>query len=90
MASSVSEDIDYSNPQLIGHGRAALIEAMLQFQQQFPGAHFEVETFIVHHDQLLASWTLRGKDGSALLIGHNYARVDRDGKIVHTAGFFAT
>ena len=87
---SVSEGISYSNPFIAGKGRAGLIEAMDQFQQQYPGARFQPDWTNIHHDQLLSGWTLYGKDGAALLTGHNYARVDDEGKITHMAGFFNT
>jgi hypothetical protein len=86
---SVSDDIDFSNPLIAGRGKAELIEAMTQFQKQFPGAHFELKTCIIHHDQLLSGWTLYGEDGSALLAGHNYARANAEGKLVYMSGFFA-
>jgi hypothetical protein len=56
--------------------------------EQFPKSHFELEPYTIHHDQLLSAWSLVGHDGAVLLTGHNYARVDRDGRIAHTAGFF--
>lgn len=88
MKMSVSDDIDFSNPLIEGRGQVELIEAMARFQKQFPGAYFELKTCIVHHEQLLSGWTLYGKDGSELLMGHNYARANGEGKLVHTAGFF--
>ncbi len=90
LKSGVSDEIEFSNPLIAGRGHGELIDAMVQFQEQFPGAHFVPSPYIVHHDQLLSAWTLYGKDGAELLVGHNYARADREGKIVHTAGFFAT
>ena len=85
---SVSDDIDFSNPLIAGRGRVELINAMAQFQKQFPGARFGENTCIIHHEQLLSSWTLYGKDGSVLLTGHNYARSNGEGRLVHMAGFF--
>lgn len=85
---SVSVDIQYSNPLIAGQGRTELIEAMVQFQKQYPGARFQPDWTTIQHDQLLSGWTLYGKDRATLLTGHNYARVNHEGKIDHTAGFF--
>ena len=90
LQSSVSPEIDFSNPLISGHGHNELVKAMLQFQEQFPGARFELGPYIEHHDQLLSAWTLYGKDGAELLTGHNYVRADHEGKIVYTSGFFLT
>ena len=86
---SVSEDIDFSNPLIAGRGRAELIDAMIQFQKQFPGGQFELRPSMIHHDQLLSAWILHGKDGSELLTGHNYAQADSEGKLLQMTGFFA-
>ena len=90
LKSGVSDEIEFSNPLISGHSHSELIDAMVHFQEQFPGAHFVPSSCIVHHDQLLSAWTLYGKDGAELLVGHNYARADREGKIIQTAGFFTT
>jgi hypothetical protein len=86
---SVSDDIDFSNPLISGRGQVELIEAMAQFQRQFPGAYIQLKQSIIHHDQLLSGWTIYGKDGSELLTGYNYARANAEGKLLHMAGFFA-
>ena len=88
--SSTSEDIEYSNPLVKGQGQAGILEIMREFQLQYPGARFELNSTTIHHDQLLSGWTLYAKDGSALMAGHNYARANQTGKLNYMAGFFKT
>jgi hypothetical protein len=84
-----ADDIVFSNPMgPEGRGLANLIEHVAQFQARNPGGYFESTELLVHHGQLLSSWTMCKADGSPLAKGHTYARFDERGQLVHTAGFW--
>lgn len=85
---SVSDDIVFTSPTGEGQGFGNLVEHISQFQKKSPGAYFKNNTFLTHHSQLLAEWTLCGKDGSAVITGHTFARLDEQNRLVQLAGFF--
>ncbi len=41
-----------------------------------------------HHDVVHFTWHMIASDGSIMVTGHDFIRLDADGKIAHLAGFF--
>ncbi|SDW43049.1 SnoaL-like domain-containing protein [Ruegeria halocynthiae] len=41
-----------------------------------------------HHDVVHFTWHMVAPDGSIMVAGHDFIRLDIDGKIAHLAGFF--
>ena len=81
-----SEDMQYRTPQFQG-GPEAVLEDMTQFQQKFPGAHFDIEDISTHHDVALFTWVLVLPDGSRPAKGHDQIRVSKEGKIASIITF---
>jgi len=57
-----------------------------QFRKGTPGASFKNHSFIDHHAQSIANWTLY-KDGSEIP-GTSWAQFGTDGRITNVSGFF--
>src|SRR5690349_8855772 len=66
LAASVNPRCSYRDPTMAVEGSAALVEAMLGFHRQIPGAHFETTYFLAHHDRSIARWNLLSGDGAVL------------------------
>ncbi|NML67988.1 nuclear transport factor 2 family protein [Hymenobacter sp. RP-2-7] len=88
LARSVADDATYADPTTECQGRTALMAHIEQSQQQRPGATFQNDKFLVHHDQALSWWTMRGVDGATLATGTSYARFGDDGRLTQMTGFF--
>ncbi|KIC42698.1 hypothetical protein RA27_04915 [Ruegeria sp. ANG-R] len=41
-----------------------------------------------HHDVVHFNWHMVAPDGSIMVAGHDFIRLDEEGKIAHLAGFF--
>lgn len=41
-----------------------------------------------HHDVVHFTWHMVGPDGLVMVAGHDFVRLDAEGKIAHLAGFF--
>ena len=89
LGQSVADDIVFSNPTGDeGRGFGSLVEHVSQFQKKNPGGYFTSNKLFAHHHQLLSEWTLHKKDGSELVTGHTYARLNEQGRLTDLAGFF--
>ena len=84
---SVAADCEYSDPAGDARGLDALIAYIGKFQEQFPGARFENDNFLVHHDQALATWRRLDPNGGPSAPGNSYAQFGPDGKLVRMTGF---
>jgi hypothetical protein len=85
---SVSDDVAFTNPGGQGTGRAVLGEHIERLQKAMPGAYFSTDKIFVHHDELLAVWSLYKQDGTRLSTGYNFVRPGKDGRFDYMAGFF--
>ena len=85
---SVADDIVFSNPAAQGHGCADLVKHIVEFQKQFPGAHFKSIKLLGHHSQLLSEVMLFDKDGSELGSAQIFARFNEQGRLTEVTGFF--
>ena len=88
LARSVAEDGVYTDPQSECPGHAALLAHIEAFRQQMPDTTFRNHTFLTHHEQSLAEWTLYDAQGAELQPGKSYARFGEDGRLTSIAGFF--
>lgn len=43
---------------------------------------------VSHHDVVHFTWHMVAPDGAIMVAGHDFIRLDEDGKIAHLAGFF--
>ena len=84
---SVAADCVYADPAGDAEGLEALIAYVGRFQQQFPGARFENDALLVHHDQALATWRRLDPNGGPPAPGNSYAQFGSDGRLVRMTGF---
>jgi len=87
---SVADDILYTDPGSQTHGLEELVARIEQSQQAFPGAHFENDSFLEHHDQGLFQWTMYDGKGAVFVKGSSFGRFGEDGRLVQATGFFTT
>jgi len=85
---SVTDDVISINPEGESRGIGELVKHIEQFQKQKPGAHFQSNQLLSHHDQFLAEWTMYSNDGAAVATAHTYGRFDEIGLITYLIGFF--
>jgi hypothetical protein len=79
----------YSDPEpTLAVGRAALSDAIAEFQRHYPGARFRCSTPQTHHRVMRVSWILLGSDGAQLTQGMDFYDLAPDGRIVRVVGFF--
>lgn len=69
-------------------GRAALGDAIGEFQNHHPGARFRCSAPQTHHRSMRASWTLIGSDGKLLMERMDFYDLASDGRISRVVGFF--
>ena len=84
----VSDDVVFTNPSGEGKSRAGLNAHIAIFQKTMPGVYFSTDKILVHHDELLAVWSMYKPDGSKVATGYNFIRPDREGLFGYMAGFF--
>jgi hypothetical protein len=89
LRSSLAEGVVYSNPGVDGSGINNLLHHIEGFQRKFPGGRFRMNWFRQQHGQVLAEWTQLNQDGSELVTGHSYARLNKENRISHLAGFWS-
>lgn len=85
---SVSEDVIFTNPGGEGKSRAGLSAHIANLQKTMPGAYFSTQKVFVHHDELLAIWSLHKQDGTQVATGYNFVQTEQDGRFSYMAGFF--
>lgn len=85
---SVTDDVISINPEGESRSIGELVKHIEQFQKQKPGAHFQSNQLLAHHDQFLAKWTMYSKDGTAVATAHTYGRFNNKGLITYLIGFF--
>jgi hypothetical protein len=90
LLSSLAEDVLYTNPGVEGSGLRNLLTHIEGFQRRFPGGRFRMNWLRQQHGQVLMEWTQLNQDGSELVTGHSYARLNEEGRIAHLAGFWSS
>lgn len=69
-------------------GRAALSNAITQFQRDYPGARFRCSAPQIHHRFMRVTWVLRRADGTVETEGTDFYELAPDGLIRSVTGFF--
>lgn len=69
-------------------GRAALGDAIAEFQQHYPGDRFRCGAPQTHHRAIRVSWIRLGPDGKQLAQGMDFHDLAPDGRISRVVGFF--
>lgn len=79
----------YSDPEpTLAVGRAALSDAISDFQRHYPGARFRCSAPQMHHRAMRVSWILLYPDGAQLTQGMDFYDLAPDGRIIRVVGFF--
>jgi hypothetical protein len=89
LGSSLAENVVFTNPGVEGSGVRNLLAHIEGFQRRFPGNLFRMNWLRQQHGQVLIEWTQLSEDGSQLVTGHSYARLNEEGLIAHLAGFWS-
>ena len=89
LRSSLTNDVVYTNPGVEGSGLRNLLAHIDGFQKRFPGGRFRMNWLRQQHGQVLSEWTQVNQDGSELVTGHSYARLNEEDRITHLAGFWS-
>ncbi len=90
LRSSLAEDVVFTNPGVQGRELRNLLTHIEGFQRRFPGHRFRMNWLRQQHGQVLIEWTQLNQDGSELVTGHSYARLNEEGRIAHLAGFWSS
>jgi hypothetical protein len=69
-------------------GRAALSDAIANFQRQYRGARFRCSAPQTHHRAMRVSWLLVGAYGKVVTQGMDFYELAPDGLIRRVTGFF--
>ena len=85
---SLAPECTFSSPTGEGRGYGDLTANIENFQKTYPGASFRTHTFVEHHGQALANWTVYDKTGAEFLSGSSYARFAGDGILTQLVGFW--
>jgi hypothetical protein len=84
-----TDDASYVDPQFTADGRDGLDALAAGAQQQFPGHTFRLTTPVdVHHNRARWGWDLVGPDGTAVVVGVDFAMMSDDGRLRDVTGFF--
>ena len=79
----------YSDPEpTLAAGRAALSDAIAEFQHHYPGARFRCSAPQMHHRSMRVSWILLRPDGTQVTHGEDFYDMAPDGRISRIVGFF--
>ena len=79
---------NYNDPLIKTHGWNELLNYMLEFHQQLPGARFITTYFLEHHNKSIARWEMRNADNLVLGDGISYGEYAVTGKLITMTGFF--
>ena len=88
LAKSVDEQCVYSDPTSSCDGVEDLIGHIEQSQKKMPGARFQNDKFLDHHEHGLSEWTMFDGKGAKVTTGTSYARFGADGRMTQMTGFF--
>ena len=89
LRSSLADNVVFTNPGVEGRGLRNLLAHIEGFQRRFPGGRFRMNWLRQQHGQALMEWTQLSQDGSELVTGHSYARLNEESRIAHLAGFWS-
>ena len=83
-----TDDGHYTDPQSDGKGRDALDQIIARLHKSVPGGHFNINSSIDHHHNVVRfAWTFKQPNGSALN-GMDFGEIADDGRLRRIVGFF--
>lgn len=85
---SVSEDVVFTNPGGDGETRLGLTAHIEDFRRKMPGMYFGTDKLFLHHNEVLAVWSMYKADHTKVATGYNFVRLDAAGRFSYMAGFF--
>lgn len=88
LVASTADDCVYMDPSSQCTNRDELVTRIEASQQRYPGATFENDELLSHHDQALSSWTMYDGQGKRFVEGRSWARFGADGRLIEMTGFF--
>ena len=83
----MSNDFQYKDPNIELKGHDKLSNYMIEFQEQFEGASFEVINLNVHHDSIMANWSMLDSKNEVVTNGVDFAKFE-NGRLKQITGFF--
>ncbi|OJJ20165.1 hypothetical protein BKI52_16975 [marine bacterium AO1-C] len=87
LSTIMSNDFEYKDPNIELIGFEQLSHYMQEFQNQFIGASFEITDFNVHHDRIMANWSMVDSTQKIVVNGVDFARFEGN-KLKQITGFF--
>ena len=79
----------YCDPIGRAEGRAALVEHIAGFHQQFEGHRIDLTSAVDEHDGFLRfTWVMAGPDGGNVMEGIDFGELAPDGRLRRITGFF--
>ena len=79
----------YCDPTGQADGRAALVEHIGGFQEQFPGHRIDLTSGVEeHHGWFRFGWSMKAPDGTSVIDGFDVGQLADDGRIQRIVGFF--
>jgi hypothetical protein len=84
----LSPDCVYTDPLTVARGFNELLQYMLGFHVQVPGAYLVTEQFFSHHQCSVARWKMVNAEGLTLDAGISYAEYDDASRLRKMTGFF--
>jgi hypothetical protein len=88
LRASVEPACVYRDPLTTAAGHGPLVDTMLGFHQQMPGAHFVTTYFLAHHDRSMARWNMVDGAGQVVGDGVSFGEYSDRGLLVAMTGFF--
>ncbi|WP_298848341.1 nuclear transport factor 2 family protein [uncultured Ruegeria sp.] len=83
-----AENGRYVDPTAEVSGREQLNAHIGEILQSTNGRVDITSSPVSHHDVVHFMWHMVAPDGAIMVAGHDFIRVDNEGKIAHLAGFF--
>jgi len=80
----------YTDPLTLARGWQELLDYMVRFHTQVPGAYFVTQRFLAHHRCSVAHWKMVNAEGLTLDEGISYAEYDDTGRLRNVTGFFTS
>lgn len=84
---SVSSDVAYYDSDTRRKGLDDLAEFLALFQRKNAGFSFSLNSFLQHHDVMLANWNMNDTKGQTVASGHDAIRFDEAGRMVDITGY---
>lgn len=84
---SVSPNVSYYDSLAKLKGLDELADFLARFQRESAGFSFSLNSFLQHHDVMLANWNRNDTKGQTIATGHDAIRFDEAGRMIYIIGF---